>query len=137
MSNPQKMIQQSKTLTAPSEPKPLIENASLVTMPAAGAPSPREIQSALETLTALQLSGASGRIPVEPGDIVFFYEFKMVAYGQDVYTLRGMREIKESLTESGIASAPEAVEQALLELIRPLKNRAMRWINDFLESFTH
>lgn len=119
-----------------NEQGPLTEHISLVPLPQPGTPSPREIQSALETLTALQLSGSPGRIHVEPGDIVFYYEFKMVANGEQVYTVRGVREIKEILTDSGISSAPETLEHVLFELIRPLKNRAMKWINEFLENFT-
>lgn len=113
-----------------------IDHIRVVKKPSTSRPTPREIQSALDVLTALQLSSMPERIHVEDGDIVFFYDFKMVAKGREVYSIRGTRELKEVLTESGIANAPESVELAMLELLRPLKYRASKWINEFLETFT-
>jgi hypothetical protein len=92
-----------------------------------------DIRTALDTLIAFMAADVPGRIPVTAGDIFVCYNIKLACAEEPVYELTGQVQMKEVLTETGIAAAPEVVEMQLLDLIRPLKNKAMTWINKKLQ----
>ena len=96
-------------------------------------PTATDIRNALDVLTALMAASAPGHIPVADGDIFVCYNIKLAAAGEPVYELNGQVQMKEVLTETGVASATEVLEMQLLDLIRPLKNKAMMWINKKLQ----
>ncbi len=112
--------------------KPLIEVCKLeVSNPRP--PTAAEIRTALDALVSLLATKAAGEIPVSAGDIFVCYDIKLATADYPVFSMNGQIQMKEVLTETGVASAPEVVDMQLLDLMRPLKNKAMSWINDKLQ----
>jgi hypothetical protein len=125
-------IQTLATIMPPKEP-PFSTDYKLVTLGPIKRPSVTDLQRALDVIVALQADNASNLEATSPGDIFLYYDIKLVTRGEPVYHHRGRKEIKDILTVAGISGATEVFDMTLLDLIRPLKTRAMGWINRFLD----
>lgn len=103
----------------------------LATLGGTYSPSVADLQKSIETLTAMQVRSASRESPGEEGDIFLFYDITLVNKGKDPFHYRGVKELRDVISMESIAEAPEMMDIMLLELVRPLKTRANRWVADF------
>ncbi len=124
----------AKKKLLPAPPKKSAPAFKIIPLETPRRPSIEDVQKALDVLVAFQASDASVPIPDDPADLFFCYDIKMTCKGREIYRHRGTREVKDLMSEHGIAGAMEVLDMELLQLIRPLKSKATKWINDVLEA---
>lgn len=125
------MVQvEPKTPTRPPVPLPSTEQR-LVKMGEVAAPSARMLQKALEAIIQSKACADVGLAnDVKPGDVFLLYDLSLRLHGQEPYRVCDQIPMHGILTQDGLPDAPAVFEQALAQLIRPIKSYATGLIND-------
>ena len=129
-----KQSQELATIPTPKK-EPLLSSEDLIHFNLAAPevkPSAADVLKAIDVLAACAVAETSIAEGGNVGDVFLYYNITVCTKGKRPFTIKDRRTIHGVLTRTGVPDAPEAINLALLDITRPVRDAAKSWIDEYV-----